>query len=505
VFLVRRRFASSSLHERVNHHSLFTRIASVDIGLLRCNLALLLAGCPGQGRVDRPCAGQIPLLSVTTHYHESPLAGEELTASDGADGGPELADILRHSLIHSVFQPIVELETRLIAGYEALIRGPEGSPLEQPDRLFAEGRRCGRLVELDLASQRTGLAAAADAGLTDPWSLFLNLEPEVAQDALKRGVDTQALQSGTSSRAPRLRVVAELTERALTADPAHLLGLVALLRSRGWGIALDDVGADRDSLALLPFIHPDVIKLDLRLIQQRPTADVAEIFSAVNAEAERSGATVLAEGIETHEHLNVARSLGATLGQGWLFGRPRPLPRPLGQLCANRIRIRVGGPNLSAASPFALAAAALPPRSARKALLIEISKHLEREAIRSGEAAVVLSCFQDVAFFTPATRRRYSRLAQGAAFVGVLGLQMPLIPMPGIRGRALSPSDPLVSEWHIAVIGPHFAACLVARDLGDDEPDMQRRFEFVLSHNRELAISVATALISRISDEKPEP
>jgi EAL domain-containing protein (putative c-di-GMP-specific phosphodiesterase class I) len=436
---------------------------------------------------------------VTTHYGESSVAGGGLAASEEVGGG-ELADILGRDRIRTVFQPIVELETGLAAGYEALTRGPEGSPLERPDRLFAEARRCGRLNELDLASQKAGLAAAADAGLTDPWTVFLNLEPEAAQDALGRSMDAPPDEGADASPAARLRVIAELTERALTADPARLLALVALVRSRGWGIALDDVGADRNSLALLPFIRPDVIKLDLRMIQQRASADVAEIFSAVNAEAERSTAIVLAEGIETHEHLSVARSLGATLGQGWLFGRPGPLPRPPGQLCATRIRVvRGGGQVTGAEGPFALAAAVVPPRRARKALLIEISKHLERQAMRSGEAAAVLSSFQDVAFFTPATRRRYSQLARGAAFVGVLGQRMPAIPMPGIRGRALAPSDPLISEWQIAVVGPHFAACLVARDLGDDDPDMQRRFEFVLSHNRDLVISVATALISRIS------
>ena len=119
--------------------------------------------------------------------------------------------------------------------------------------------------------------------------------------------------------------------------------------------------------------------------------------------------------------------------------------------------------------------------------------------MHSGEATAVLATFQDAEFFTPATRRRYRRIAEHAAFVGVLGRGMPLAPMPGIRGGQLSPADPVLSEWDIAVIGPHFASCLTARDLGDGGPDGQRRFEFVLSHRRELAIEVATALLSRIS------
>jgi EAL domain-containing protein (putative c-di-GMP-specific phosphodiesterase class I) len=59
-----------------------------------------------------------------------------------------------------------------------------------------------------------------------------------------------------------------------------------------------------------------VIKLDLRLVQGQPSPEQAAIVSAVAAERERTGAAILAEGIETEEHLLVARSLGATLGQG---------------------------------------------------------------------------------------------------------------------------------------------------------------------------------------------
>jgi EAL domain-containing protein (putative c-di-GMP-specific phosphodiesterase class I) len=78
--------------------------------------------------------------------------------------------------------------------------------------------------------------------------------------------------------------VLEITERALTDRPAELSRKVAEHRSAGRGIALDDIGADVRSLALLPLIEPDVIKLDLRLVQDRPSTDQAAIVSAVAAE-----------------------------------------------------------------------------------------------------------------------------------------------------------------------------------------------------------------------------
>jgi EAL domain-containing protein (putative c-di-GMP-specific phosphodiesterase class I) len=405
--------------------------------------------------------------------------------------------------VRSEYQPIVELDTGVTVGYEALARGPRGSALERPDRLFAAARRAGRLAQLDQACQGAALSGARAAGLRGPWTLFVNIEPETAGQAFHppEPGDLASVTFGTES-AQNLQVVIELTERALIASPTELLLFVARIRARGWGIALDDVGADPASLALLPLLRPDVIKLDLRLVQQQPTAEIARIVSAVNAEAERSGTVVLAEGIETTEHLNIALSMGATLGQGWLLGRPAPLPASLPQFTGTPIAIVNRGNPVAERSPFALGATVKEPRPARKQLLIEISKHLERQAMGAGESTVVVAAFQDATFFTTATARRYNDLALRAAFVGALGQGMPPEPLPGVRGCVLDHADPLIGEWDIVVVGPHFTATLVARDLGDTGPDNDRRFEFVLSHERELAISVALTLMSRVWPNK---
>ena len=110
-----------------------------------------------------------------------------------------------------------------------------------------------------------------------------------------------------------------------------MLRALTRLRSAGWGIALDDVGGDSRSLALMSILYPDVIKLDLRLLAERRPEDVARVVTAVGAEAERRHATVLAEGIDSDEQLATARAYGATLGQGYLLGAagsrcPAPLP-----------------------------------------------------------------------------------------------------------------------------------------------------------------------------------
>ena len=421
---------------------------------------------------------------------------EPLAAVEAA----ELDRLLAEGGLRSVFQPIVELNSGATVGYEALARGPQDSPLASPDRLFAAARRAGRLVELDRACQLAAATGARAGGMRNPWTLFVNVEPKSAAATITAPVRERDGSPGPG--AMDCQIVVEFTERALTADPPTLLGMVARIRARGWGIALDDVGAHPDSLALLPLLQPDVIKLDLSLVQQRSSPQIAAIVNAVNAEAERSGSVILAEGIETEEHRNTALAMGATLGQGWLLGRPATLPDPLPGFAGTAVAVHGRGGIAPTRTPFVLGAAHRPVRSSRKELLIQMSKHIEAQALHGGESTVVLATFQDASFFTPRTGERYTCLAQQAAFVGALGADMPDVPTPGVRGCVLDPGDPLIGEWDIPVVGPHYAAALVARDLGDTGPDRLRRFEFVLTHDRDLAIQVALALLARVW---PEP
>jgi EAL domain-containing protein (putative c-di-GMP-specific phosphodiesterase class I) len=410
----------------------------------------------------------------------------------GARGELPLGDI------HSAFQPVVDLDTLAVVGYEALARGPVGTPWERPEVLFEAGRATGRLAELDGACRSAAFGGARQAALTAPLWLFVNAEPEV--------LHTWALSPLEEMDGADLPIMVEITERALTHRPAELLTAVERLRKLGWGIALDDVGADSASLALLPLLAPDVIKLDLHLVQRRPGRDVAAVMNAVHAEAERSGALLLAEGLETPEHIMRARAFGATLGQGWHFGTPGPLPdHPAPPPITSRLRLRPRSPrSVASRSPFELVTQHRTPRTADRQLLLEVSKQLEEQAAAGGGSAVVLATFQDARFFTPATRRRYHRLAQTAAFVAALGADMPAVPLPGVRGGVLAPDDPLRREWNVAVVGPHFAATLVAQEVpgsSDDEED--RLFSFVLSHDRELAVSVASMLMSRVTPRPP--
>jgi EAL domain-containing protein (putative c-di-GMP-specific phosphodiesterase class I) len=397
--------------------------------------------------------------------------------------------------IRSVYQPIVRLSDRRVIAYEALARGPAGSALEVPDVLFATAEREGLETTLDWECWRAALRGALQGGLNSERALFVNVEPSSAASWVPE-IGDPLLEEALG----RFPLVVELTERALPNHATDLIPLAEDLRRRGARIALDDVGTDPRSLALMPFLRPDVIKLDLNLMHDSPSRSIAEVVHAVNAEAERTGALILAEGIETEEHLRRALALGASYGQGWLFGRP-------GELSVDRHLLGAASPLRRSSvtmlptqrTPFEIVAAKRPLRRADKWLLLELSRSIERQVANQGSSAVVISTFQEASYFTPKTARRYERLAEDAALVAALGVGMDSEPARGVRGVHLTDDEALRGEWNVVVLSPHFGAAFVARDLGDSGPDLERRFDFALTHDRELVTEVARSMMRRLA------
>lgn len=263
------------------------------------------------------------------------------------------------------------------------------------------------------------------------------------------------------------------------------------------------MGAETASLALMPFLRPEIIKLDLSLIRSEPSAEAVRIIGGVLAEAESTGAQIVAEGIETPEHLERALALGATLGQGWLFGRAGPLPDVF-QPPQHPLQPRPAAQAVPEGTPAELVFQARSPRRAAKRHLLAVSRHLEGWATEGRDPAVVLATFQEASRFTPATRHRYAALAGSNALVAALGTGMPAVPAVGVRGQSFDPDDTLRREWNVIVVGPHVAGALIARDVGDDGPDADRRFDVVVTYDRELVLTAARALMARIAPETPQ-
>lgn len=402
-----------------------------------------------------------------------------------------LADVYDSALVEPSFQPIVDLVTERVVGYEALARWPS-LPGVTPILAFESARRSNRVAELDWVCRTASLELALQAGLGDDVALFVNVEPS------SLGAAPPATAQLVLARARReLRVVLELTERSLLDNPANLLAQVARARDDGWGIAMDDVGAHPDSLALLDLLTPDVVKLDLALVQESPARDQARTVAAVMAYGERTGALILAEGIETPAHLEQALALGATLGQGWAFGRPGPLP-PVSTPLLNPIYFGTH-PTGTARTPFDVVYRRRPVRIAPKHLLHVFSRHIEELVFHAADPPVILTALQEKRRFSGETERRYRRLARVAPLTAVFGRGIDTDPAPGVRGVPLQADDPLVREWVVVVLGSGTTAALVARDNHDRGPDRDRRFSFVITHDRAMVTEVARSLLTRVT------
>jgi EAL domain-containing protein (putative c-di-GMP-specific phosphodiesterase class I) len=396
-----------------------------------------------------------------------------------------LDEILERGAVRSVFQPIVDLDTGRLFGFEALSRGPEGSALERPDRLFGAARVEDRLAELDAACQATAVAGAHAHAIKSPLTLFMNVEPDATGFGPLPGIGRD------------VRGIIELTERTLMTSLAELLPAVQSAREHGWGIALDDVGADTRSLALMPLLRPDVIKLDLRLVQAQPTPEIAAIAGAVGAQAERTGATVLAEGIESEEQAEYARALGATLGQGFLFGRPSPQPQ---FIRATDLPLPIYSSALPYTwrTPFELASAHRPVRHGTIPLLAAISRELERQAASSRRTSLLISSFPGVDRWMSQMDEVYGELAAELAFAAVLAVGMPPEPVPGLKGINIYEDDPVSGTWNVIVISAHFAAMLAAKERRHTD-GAEQEFDFIFTYDRALIVECAQALMLRIA------
>jgi diguanylate cyclase (GGDEF)-like protein len=213
--------------------------------------------------------------------------------------------------IQPVFQPLVDLATGRVAGYEALARVPDARG-RAPESLFDQAHRCGLGPDLEAEAIR---AALDRPGRPAGTFLSLNVSPSAVASPQLEEVLPRDLNE----------VVIEITEHELATHGDSLEVSLKALRARGARIALDDAGSGYAGLQLVMRAEPDIIKLDRELVHgvHDDLAKVALIESFVRF-ARRTGAVVCAEGIERLEDLAVLADLDVTYGQGYVLARPAP-------------------------------------------------------------------------------------------------------------------------------------------------------------------------------------
>ncbi|HKA16631.1 MAG TPA: EAL domain-containing protein [Myxococcota bacterium] len=234
----------------------------------------------------------------------------------------QILELLLERRIYSVYEPIVEVSSRTVFGYEALARGPDGTELHSPATLFAIATEQDLVFQLDCLCRQSGLDGARD--LPGGAKLFLNVRPSTIHDpnfraeALERTLQRCKLAPSD--------VVFEISEQESIANFDIFREVRDYYGKLGFKIALDDVGAGYASLEAVMEIRPEFIKVDRAFcakIDEDPGRQ--HLLRALQSLADRIGARIIGEGLDTLEELVTLGRIGIHYGQGWLFGKPHRL------------------------------------------------------------------------------------------------------------------------------------------------------------------------------------
>jgi EAL domain-containing protein (putative c-di-GMP-specific phosphodiesterase class I) len=404
----------------------------------------------------------------------------------------ELDRLLRDRHLLTVFQQVVHLASESTVGYEALVRPPPGSLFTSADELLHSAYRGNRVVEFDWVARACACRAAVSNGLPPDQLLFMNVEP--------LAVDSECpadLWPDIREAWGKYQVILEVTERSLDRDPGTLLDGIDRLRHIVTGLALDDVGANPTTVSMLPIVAPAIIKLDMDMTLTELTPEKVRVLDVVYEETERTGAAILAEGIETSAQLEHARELGAVLGQGNHIGPPLPRGMDAGNRPRQSFHLRTETPR-SILNPFdALEGRVIGLAPAE--LLVALTQQMGSCGDDPPRPSLHIIHVPHPELFGSAERERMERLAELGALTAVLGPGIPHEPGGGIRGIGFRREPELVGEWAVIVLGPCAVEAMLARSI----PGNPHVFEYGITHDRRRVIAAARCLLRRMG--APEP
>jgi len=209
-----------------------------------------------------------------------------------------------------VFQPIMDLQTKQVIGFEALSRDAGGR--HEITDLFKKYQLIGKLNEVKLVCFNSQLKEAERLGIK---RVFLNVNFSILQSL------------GSIQKPSGMEVILEISESEALHHLENVLEIARNWRSRGYKIALDDFGAGFISLPFISQLIPSYIKIDRSILLQAVSSEKFMKFSRslIKALETYSAEGIIAEGIENEKELQLVKRLGILMGQGYLLGRPKSL------------------------------------------------------------------------------------------------------------------------------------------------------------------------------------
>jgi EAL domain-containing protein (putative c-di-GMP-specific phosphodiesterase class I) len=266
-----------------------------------------------------------PERSVRGAYHHALRQAAHQRQADEFLMRERLLDIILRERIVTAFQPIMDLQTRSVLGYEALSRGARGSGLEPADALFGAAEAHELLVELDRLCRQRALLSSSRIPTTA--KIFVNTLPGTIRDPQFRG--KALIDFLDRAHVSPDRIVIEITEKLVIDNYTLFREAMTYYTDLGMSFAVDDVGAGYSGLESIARLKPTFLKIDIALVRDVHASLVnREMVKAIVAMGRGIGATVIAEGIHAEEEARALLSMGVSWGKGFLLARPEPGPEP---------------------------------------------------------------------------------------------------------------------------------------------------------------------------------
>lgn len=234
-----------------------------------------------------------------------------------------LLKILQDRSLCPAFQPIMDMHHGDVIGFEGLVRGPADSGLPMPQDLFATAITHNLLLALEILCLYQVISEFVAQSL--PGKLFANISPYAL---LNGALDDPLLVDLLSVTSPLAgRIVFELTEGTPQMDNADVVVGIRALQARGFSVALDDLGEGFSSLRVWSEARPHFVKIDKHFVSGIDKNPVnLQFVRAIKQIADKSNATLIAEGIEHRAEFLVLKELGICCGQGYFIARPVAQP-----------------------------------------------------------------------------------------------------------------------------------------------------------------------------------
>lgn len=224
--------------------------------------------------------------------------------------------------IYHVFQPIYDIQTSSISGFEGLLRSKKEPNTEV---IFKKAEITGKLSELDIFSIKKAINSYYSTNKSsETVNLFLNIYPST----ILRSNISSFVNSIDSLNIPKERVVFELSENEFIIDFHLLQSRIYELKKFGFQVAIDDFGKGYANLKRIIELEPDIVKLDRYFATDLQTSKKKQAMIELLIEFfNKNDCKMILEGIETEEVLSVAKKLGIKYAQGFHLGRPSELSK----------------------------------------------------------------------------------------------------------------------------------------------------------------------------------